>query len=403
MRRDYLAAGLMVVLAFAGTVAFRVSIPAVAFYTRGVLEASALGVGMLTSAFFAARAIFAVVSGGLADKYGYRVLYYSAAAFLLNAAVVNLYAVATSLPEVLAIRFAQGVLNGIAWVPVQVVLGRLVPESVRGRVYSVYFALGSLGGMAGNAIYAGLADAPITAVLAVSAASFAASSALVLATAVSVRGLELRPVRGGTKREIGGGVGEAGLAVGLLGVVPLVIIVLGSSMFNSVIRGDLIYMYMNEVFELSKEVVAGYVALSSLIALPMSYLLSWVSDRVDDATSLKISLGLVLAGALLVGSTWRELALIGLAMAYGGFSGVVPVTRRVAVTKFRLGGTAIGLVNASGNIGNVVGAALAGYLYDIVGAVVVGGVTLPTLIMASLVVASLTAAFLTAGFRKARE
>ena len=403
MRRDYLAAGLMVVLAFAGTVAFRVSIPAVAFYTRGVLEASALGVGMLTSAFFAARAIFAVVSGGLADKYGYRVLYYSAAAFLLNAAVVNLYAVATSLPEVLAIRFAQGVLNGIAWVPVQVVLGRLVPESVRGRVYSVYFALGSLGGMAGNAIYAGLADAPITAVLAVSATSFAASSALVLATAVSVRGLELRPVRGGTKREIGEGVGEAGLAVGLLGVVPLVIIVLGSSMFNSVIRGDLIYMYMNEVFELSKEVVAGYVALSSLIALPMSYLLSWVSDRVDDATSLKISLGLVLAGALLVGSTWRELALIGLAMAYGGFSGVVPVTRRVAVTKFRLGGTAIGLVNASGNIGNVVGAALAGYLYDIVGAVVVGGVTLPTLIMASLVVASLTAAFLTAGFRKARE
>jgi len=403
VRRDYLAAGLMVVLAFAGTVAFRVSIPAVAFYTRGVLEASALGVGMLTSAFFAARAIFAVVSGGLADKYGYRVLYYSAAAFLLNAAVVNLYAVATSLPEVLAIRFAQGVLNGIAWVPVQVVLGRLVPESVRGRVYSVYFALGSLGGMAGNAIYAGLADAPITAVLAVSAASFAASSALVLATAVSVRGLELRPVRGGTKREIGEGVGEAGLAVGLLGVVPLVIIVLGSSMFNSVIRGDLIYMYMNEVFELSKEVVAGYVALSSLIALPMSYLLSWVSDRVDDATSLKISLGLVLAGALLVGSTWRELALIGLAMAYGGFSGVVPVTRRVAVTKFRLGGTAIGLVNASGNIGNVVGAALAGYLYDIVGAVVVGGVTLPTLIMASLVVASLTAAFLTAGFRKARE
>jgi len=403
VRRDYLAAGLMVVLAFAGTVAFRVSIPAVAFYTRGVLEASALGVGMLTSALFAARAIFAVVSGGLADKYGYRVLYYSAAAFLLNAAVVNLYAVATSLPEVLAIRFAQGVLNGIAWVPVQVVLGRLVPESVRGRVYSVYFALGSLGGMAGNAIYAGLADAPITAVLAVSAASFAASSALVLATAVSVRGLELRPVRGGTKREIGGGVGEAGLAVGLLGVVPLVIIVLGSSMFNSVIRGDLIYMYMNEVFELSKEVVAGYVALSSLIALPMSYLLSWVSDRVDDATSLKISLGLVLAGALLVGSTWRELALIGLAMAYGGFSGVVPVTRRVAVTKFRLGGTAIGLVNASGNIGNVVGAALAGYLYDIVGAVVVGGVTLPTLIMASLVVASLTAAFLTAGFRKARE
>jgi len=255
--------------------------------------------------------------------------------------------------------------------------------------------------MAGNAIYAELAEAPITAVLTVSAASFAVSSALVLATAALVRGLELGEAGGGRKG--GASEGDASVAAGLLGVMPLVIIVLGSSMFNSAIRGDLIYVYMSEIFQLSRDAVAGYVALSSLIALPMSYLLSWVSDRVSDAASLRISLGLVFAGALLVGSTWKELALVGLAMAYGGFSGVVPVTRRVAITRYRLGGTALGLVNAFGNVGNVVGAALAGYLYDIVGAVVVCGVTLPILIMASLVVASLTAAFLTAGFRKARE
>jgi len=393
----------MIVLAFVGTVAFRVSIPAVAFYTRSVLEASALGVGLLTSAFFAARAIFAVVSGGLADKYGYRVLYFSAAAFLLNAAIVNLYAATTSLPGVLLIRFMQGAFNGIAWVPVQAVLGRLVPKPVRGRVYSIYFALGSLGGMAGNAIYAELAEAPIAAVLTVSAISFAASSALVLATAALVRGLELGLLRGGARRGGGRDSGGAAVAAGLLGVVPLVIIVLGSSMFNSVIRGDLIYVYMNEVFQLPGEVVARYIALSSLIALPVSYLLSWVSDRVSDAASLRISLGLAFVGALLIGSTWRELALVGLAMAYGGFSGVVPVTRRVAITKYRLGGTALGLVNAFGNVGNVVGAALAGYLYDIVGVVVVSGVALPILIMTLPVIASLAAAFLAAGSRKVRE
>ncbi len=401
VKREYLAVGLMIVLAFVGTVAFRVSIPAVAFYTRSVLEASALGVGLLTSAFFAARAIFAVVSGGLADKYGYRVLYLSATAFLLNAAIVNLYAAATSLPEVLLIRFMQGVFNGIAWVPVQAVLGRLTPKSVRGRVYSIYFALGSLGGMAGNAIYAELAEAPITIVLTISAILFAASTALVLATAALVRGLDLVEARDSKKGGAGGGGAE--VATGLLGVVPLVIIVLGSSMFNSVIRGDLIYVYMNEVFQLPRDVVAGYIALSSLIALPVSYLLSWVSDRVSDAASLRISLGLVLAGALLVGSTWRELALVGLAMAYGGFSGVVPVTRRVAITRYRLGGTALGLVNASGNVGNVVGAAVAGYLYDIVGAVVVGRVTLTMLIMALPIVASLAVAFLAMSSRRTQE
>ena len=216
-----------------------------------------------------------------------------------------------------------------------------------------------------------------------------------------MRGLDLVEARGGKKGGAGGGGAE--VAAGLLGVVPLVIIVLGSSMFNSIIRGDLIYVYMNEVFQLPRDAVAGYIALSSLIALPVSYLLSWVSDRVSDAASLRISLGLVLAGALLVGSTWRELALVGLAMAYGGFSGVVPVTRRVAITRYRLGGTALGLVNASGNVGNVVGAAVAGYLYDIVGAVVVGRVTLTMLIMALPIVASLAVAFLAMSSRRTQE
>ena len=73
---------------------------------------------------------------------------------------------------------------------------------------------------------------------------------------------------------------------------------------------------------------------------------------------------------------------------------VVPITRRAAVSEFRLGGTALGLVNAFSNVGNVLGAALAGYLYDIAGAVIIYGLTLPIFIMALPLIASLASAFL---------
>ena len=362
--KHYASVTCMILLAFVGTVAFRVSIPAVAYYTRDILESTALGVGLLTSAFFGARALSAIVSGRLCDKYISKVLYLSSLSFALNALVVNFYPYAQSLIHVVIIRLTQGLLNGIAWVPIQVVLGKSVPTSIRGRIYSIYFTLGSLGGMAGNAIYSLMVNEPLVKVIHVSSLFFSFSSLITLITAMLKRSSLHKDADIRTSLSSRKHVESVAVKVGLIGLVPILIIVLGSSLFNSVIRGDLIYIYMNEVVNLSKGVVAQYIAIAVLASLPMSYLLSWVSDKVSDVASLRLSMIMAFLGALVLVTPHKELVLIGLLLTYSGFSGIVPVARRVAISKFRLGGTALGIVNAVGNVGNVIGSALAGLIYD---------------------------------------
>ncbi len=388
--RTYSVITCMVLTAFIGTVAFRVSIPAVAYYTRDILESSALGIGLLTSAFFGARALSAIASGRLCDKYGRKLLYISSASFAVNALVVNLYPQASTIEQVILIRLGQGLLNGIAWVPIQVFLGRVSPNEVRGRVYSIYFALGSLGGMVGNVVYSALVSTSLSTIMHVSSLCFIASSLTTLTTSVLVKEHVVSNLMGGR----GGASGKASyggyVGLGLISIAPIVVVIVGSSMFNSVVRGDLIYIYMNEALSLKKEVVAQYVAIAILASLPTSYLLSWVSDRVSEGLALKVSLAMAVAGASILYVSSGFHALVALLMIYGGFSGIVPIARRLAISRFRLGGTALGIVNASGNLGNVAGSAIAGYVYDSLTKVYGSTRSVVLLMMAPLVIAFLS-------------
>lgn len=80
---------LLILPAFIGTAAFRVSIPAIAFYAREVLSASAFSIGLLTSAFFATRVIAAVLAGILSSK---TLQYLVTISFVINGFIVLLLA-----------------------------------------------------------------------------------------------------------------------------------------------------------------------------------------------------------------------------------------------------------------------------------------------------------------------
>lgn len=252
-------------VAFTGTAAFRISIPAVAFYARSILEATAFGVGLLTSAFFAGRAVFAVVSGGLADRYGYRVIYLASLCFLLNAIAVQLYLVAGSVYGVFAVRFLQGALNGISWISIQYVLGRSVDSSIRGRVYALYFSCGSVGVITGNFMYTLLISQGLGRVLLVSSVLFVLSSAL---TTILIKFEKLRSITPTitVKARSRGSIRFSDI----LQAIPFMVIVIGMAMFNSVVRGDLIYIYVSEFLGMSRELTACLIATSSLIALGLS-------------------------------------------------------------------------------------------------------------------------------------
>ncbi len=395
MKRPQLASILVILaVSFAGTAAFRVSIPAISFYARSVLEATALGVGMLTSAFFFARALSAIAAGGVADKYGFKVSLLAAVCFALNALAVQLYGLSSNITWFVVVRLMQGALNGLAWVSMQYMLGRLAPKDVRGRAFAVYFAAGTFGTVAGNALYSMLSNAPLTASLAASSLLFLATSALTVSLSFLVRGAE---VEGRAKEsETHGATGvRPSPMLGLVAIVPLAVVVAGSSIIGSVIGGDLTYVYIKEFLDIPKYAVADAVAVSSIVALLGTYALSWVSDKVGDRVSLRLSILVGLVGAFMMALPSLPLVITGRALASVGGSAVMSVSRKVAVTYYGKRGVAVGVINATGNAGKVLGSLIAGHLYDVMSGCVISVGTLPAscfmLAMASLLLIPLLA------------
>jgi len=381
-------------ISFTGTAAFRISIPAISFYARSVLEATALGVGMLTSAFFFARALSAIAAGSVADKYGFKVSLLAAVCFALNALAVQLYGFSSSITWFVIVRLMQGALNGLAWVSMQYILGRLAPKDVRGRAFAVYFAAGTFGTVAGNALYSMLSNAPLTASLAASSLLFLTASALTASLSFLVRDVKVwDEVRGPGMRGATGA--QPSPMLGLIAIVPLAVVVAGSSIIGSVIGGDLTYVYIKEFLGIPKYVVADAVAVSSIVALLGTYTLSWVSDRVSDRVSLRLSILVGLVGASMMALPSLPLVITGRALASVGGSAVMSVSRKVAVTYYGRRGVAVGVINATGNAGKVLGSLIAGHLYDVMSGCVISVGTLPAscfmLAMASLLLIPLLA------------
>jgi MFS family permease len=349
---------------------------------------------MLTSAFFFARALSAIAAGSVADRYGFKVSLLAAVCFALNALAVQLYGLSSNIAWFVAVRLVQGALNGLAWVSMQYMLGRLAPKDVRGRAFAVYFAAGTFGTVAGNALYSILSNAPLTASLTASSLLFLATSALTASLSFLVRSTEVGDRTEEFETRVATGA-QPSPTLGLTAIVPLAIVVAGSSIIGSVIGGDLTYVYIKEFLGIPKYMVADAVAVSSIVALLGTYALSWVSDKVGDRVSLRLSIIVGLVGAFIMALPSLPLVITGRALASVGGSAVMSVSRKVAVTYYGKRGVAVGIINATSNAGKVLGSLIAGHLYDVMSGCVISVGTLPAscfmLAMASLLLIPLLA------------
>ena len=365
MDRYKLAVVLFIITAYTGTFAFKLSMPAVAFYAKNILEASMLGIGMLTSSFFIARATTAILAGALTDKIKTKILFLSATGFVLNAIVVELYPYIASLPWLLFLRFLQGVLNGFAWVPIQAVLGLLVRKSIRGRVYSVYFILGALGSFTGNTVYSFLTSRPLSYILGISSVLFLISGIQVLSSKLLL-GETVTIVSGKNKKN--SRINESGRAINTIFVIlPLLLIVFTSSMFGSFLKGDLIYVYLYVFQGFSESTAPMIVGIAGLIVLPINYIISWFSDKKDSYLALRIAILTGVVGGILLALRNDSIAVLGLLLALAGSSSTIPITRKLAVSIKSRAGTGIGLLNTTGNLGSMLGSMIAGYVLDSLG------------------------------------
>lgn len=117
------------------------------FLTR-VLGAGAMSLGVIEGAAEAANSVLKIISGWLTDRWGTPkklVL----GGYSLSSLVRPLISVATSWPQVLAIRFSDRLGKGIRGAPRDAMLADFAPANARGRVYGFQRAMDHAGAVAG--------------------------------------------------------------------------------------------------------------------------------------------------------------------------------------------------------------------------------------------------------------
>ncbi|HDD34181.1 MAG TPA: MFS transporter [Thermofilaceae archaeon] len=355
--------------AFLGTAAFRVSVPLVAYYVREGLGGAMVEVGGLTTAFFMARAIAALLTGRVLEE-RVRVSVIATLSFAANAVVVQLYMLASSWLHVVLLKMLQGLLNGFAWVSIQYALGVAVRSSLKGRAYSTYFALGSLGSLAGNAAYSLLGAEGMWATLAVSTLLFAATAV----TAALIPEPPHAPRAERTKARRSGILNLQAMAA-----------VASIRAASSLIGGDLIYVYLREAGGMSRQLAALVVGLSDAVGVAVSFAVSWIADKRSDLAAMVVTGALALGGGTLFAFSNPLTMIAGYVLFALGARSLTPLARRVAVTYAEMKGVAVGAVNAAGNFSAAASAPLIGGLLDALDFYTVNIVGVEVIVVAALV------------------
>ncbi len=340
---------LCIVIAFVGTFAFRIQFPVIAFYSRDVLKLSALDIGLLMSVFMIGRATSSIAVGRLYyRKTIARML--PPICFGINAVIAFLYLYAKSFPLLLTLRTMQGILNGLSWVTIQVALGIVTHPRIRATVYSIYFAIGSLGISVANYVYSAISTIfvdPRTVALSLSAIGFAV--ALILSAFIPYaepgrrRGAEARRARSLT--------------------LSLALFTFAVALALSFPSSDLIYIYIREVFGASRSVTALIIAIATAIATAIGFTLSIVADRLSERIAMLCTVGMLVTASCLACIENLMTLAVAVILLLSSSRTCISVSRRIAVT--RAGPEGVGYINAASNIGNVIGSALTGALYDV--------------------------------------
>ena len=347
-----------IAVAFVGSMAFRLSVPAIAYHVRSSLGGSLLQLGSLTVAFFIARASSAVLAGRRIER-GVNVGLLAASCFMAHAGIVVLYGLASSWHEVLLLRVLQGALNGVSWTSMQFAVGASARTNVRGRAYSAYFIMGSVGVFMGNVVFACMASAPLMDVVCVSALLMLITGLLSIPVGrmAGHEGRRRRASSPGSSRPLSGP-----------RLLPWVLVVVfASRALSCLFMGDIIYVYLSEGLGIEPSLASLLVGSGTVVGQAGGFLMMWVADKKSDRASLALASSMAVVGSLAFPMRHPVLSVAGyLAMALGVMS-FTPLVRRVVMTYSGRRGLAIGLVNAAGNVGTASNSLALGALLDAMG------------------------------------
>ncbi len=355
--------GLMLLIsaAFVGTTGFRLAIPFIAYLLREDLGAAMTHIALMGTGFMLARALSSIIFGAIIEKYG-RVLLFIVIGMSLNALVINMYAHISSWVEAVILRTLQGFLGGMSWPLIQLVTALASPTNIRGRILSLYFALGSLGIFAGNAIYALIYYVPIDKGLLLSSLIF--SSAIILVI-IGIRilgfsyypGLKLRS----PKRGLYGKCKESH-------ILSLSVFTGGFAVTygSAIIFGGIAYIYLYEVFSTPKPIAALILGITGMIGIFSSLILGWVADKKSEVLAVNIPLMLMVLAPIIFLFKNTILLIMGIVFVSIALRAYMPLSRRIIATHTEQPALGIGEINAIMNLGTSIGQIVFGVSYDVI-------------------------------------
>jgi len=340
---------MLILSAFLGTIGFRLSTPAIAFYTRDILKASMLSLSLVSVSFILARAFSALFSGILLEK-GKKFLYLGAFAMAGNALIVHLYPLTTNWIQVVGIKIANGFLNGISWPTAQFAIASASPDKIRARVTTIYFFLASVASLLGNYAYAYLADLTLKVQMLI-VSFFYLLTTLSMFLAYYFLYAYVTPKRKERKGE------KLPLDPGkILAITSLIAII---TAFSS---GEITYVYVSEALGIEKGMTAKLLGWISFTATALSYLTSWKADvgMVKEMVSLISILSAI--SPLLASIKAPVTVFLGVFLALFSSQSFRPISRKVLVSYHR-SSLAIGSLNAVQNLSTFVGGLFFGLAY----------------------------------------
>ncbi|WP_461866020.1 MFS transporter [Thermococcus sp.] len=362
MKREYLGITLLIASAFTGTLAFRLALPAVAFYTRDILKASMAYLSIISASFILARSFSALFSGLLLERRK-GLVYFGALAMAGNALVVNLYPLTSSWVHVMGIKLLNGFLNGISWPIAQFVIAVSSPREIRSRVTALYFIFGNFAGLLGNYTYALTQDFGLKGQMYLSSAFFFLTALFML---LSYWLLYERIV---PKRERD--MKKSGVQISVKNILMLSALISLLSAFTS---GEITYVYVAETLGIDKGRASFMIGLIGFIATLLAYIPSRFADLGSERKVVIFISVLAGLSPILAAVRSSVTVFLGILMAIFAAQTFRPISRSMLASA-RRASVAIGGINAVRNISTTAGQLIFGLAYSL-GEVVIASVIL---------------------------
>ncbi len=336
---------------------------------------AAVEMGILVSAFMGARAVLAAISGWLSDRLGRKVMIVSGMA--LYAVLGILYALTTSVWQLIVLRAVQGVASALVWPVAETLIVESVKPEFRTRALSLYVIASNVGNIVGPVI-GGAAYEVSKRLYANEGVLAVLRMPFIIITVATLPGVFLAFLVKETLGKNGeaGPRGKKGFHGGLLQLPLAVKRGLLAFYINGLMNGvavgimsSIMLVYVLDFIARTPARVASIMLIAGIAGLLVSYPAAHVADRLDAVARKRVLVLVYLVARLF-------LAILGLVKGYWEFvaiAAVLNIAMNISIPLLRaiqaelvpayLRGRVFGLQQAFFNAGMVAGPLIGGPLY----------------------------------------